>query len=253
MTRFITEDATLIDRICAEVALVKEQVRRSQAVRQSCGAVRVAHEEDGGDMFQEAGLQPADTPTGPSDVLLRDGPFSAPAREDSLVLRKEGTLLVLEKGTFGREKFVPRFVVVDEHMGVMWYQCETHSRLSPSEPLGQVAFWRETRNSRGTRFKRAAVCWPRVLQEDCPKADDTTKMYFAVEYLNQKEAYSKVIFAADSETERNDWVFFITHFIDLFLLPCAESDELRHLPRGATTPRHISGVIDEEISESTVM
>ncbi|RNF27548.1 uncharacterized protein Tco025E_00198 [Trypanosoma conorhini] len=255
MTASAAEHAALLNRLCTEIHLAQQQLRRSREARSTYG---VACDNAAA---CAVGKSPSPPPSPPRDVRPqqeglsaslpgtahdkgvspRAGETRAPPAGAATAARKEGTLLHLERGPLGRERFAPHFVVIDEHKGIVWYQSERHARTAPSRPLGQVPFWKETRNSRGSRFKKAAVCWPLILPDDCPKADDPKKTYFAIEYLNDKGSYSKLVFAAESAEERDDWVLFITQFLEMFLPPRAESEELQHLPRGAAVPRHTSG------------
>ncbi|RNF12106.1 hypothetical protein TraAM80_00527 [Trypanosoma rangeli] len=249
MTGSAVEHAALLDRICSEIHLAQRQVRRSREVRSKYGVVCGSATDCAVDKLSASSLDVKPRQVTPPVRLAgtpcdrRLSPYTSEAHSSPAWARKEGTLLHLERRVLGRERFVSHFVVIDEHEGILWYQDKKHSRTASSRPLGHVPFWKETRNSRGSRFKRAAVCWPLILPEDCSKADDPHKTYFAIEYLNDRNNYSKLIFAAESAEERDAWVFFITQFLEMFLPLRAESEGLKHLPRGAVVPRHCSEVI----------
>ncbi|ESL08683.1 hypothetical protein TRSC58_03611 [Trypanosoma rangeli SC58] len=249
MTGSAVEHAALLDRLCSEIHLAQRQVRRSREARSKYGVVCGSATDCAVEKLSASSLDAKPRQVSPLVSLAgtpcdrMSPPHTGGAHSSPLRARKEGTLLHLEKRALGRERFVSHFVVIDEHKGILWYQGEKNSRTASSRPLGHVPFWKETRNSRGSRFKRAAVCWPLILPEDCPKADDPQKTYFAIEYLNDRNNYSKLIFATESAEERDAWMFFITQFLEMFLPPRAESEGLKHLPRGAAVPRHRSEVI----------
>ncbi|EKG03608.1 hypothetical protein TCSYLVIO_005340 [Trypanosoma cruzi] len=255
--------AEALSRIRTEIYLVEVQLRRSREARRKYG---VGYESNTTGCANDT-LRASSVDMGPKrEVLLLSLPSTpydekltscteeahSPLARAPAAARKEGTILHLEKGPFGREKFVLRFLLVDEHEGVMWYKSEQHCRSNASSPLGHVPFWKETRDSRGSRFKRAAVCWPRILPENCPKAVDPRKKYFAIGYRNEKDACNKLIFAAESDEERNDWVHFITQFIDVLLAPRAGSENLQHTPRALTLPRNCSRFGDGEAPDGNV-
>ncbi|KPI85883.1 hypothetical protein ABL78_5064 [Leptomonas seymouri] len=171
---------------------------------------------------------------------------------------KEGPLLHLTRsgglfGARGTHTFAQHYVVVSANSGISWYASREDFLHQPHRPLGRAAFWIETYNSRGSRFKKAAVCWPLILPEDCPAATDSTKTYFAVEYYTSNGEREQLVLAADSPEERDAWVQHLTKYIELYLAPRAESEELQHITRGATTPVHRSGVIEGEAPGGTVL
>ncbi|KEG15600.1 hypothetical protein DQ04_00031340 [Trypanosoma grayi] len=268
MTAVSGDDATLLVRLRAEIAMAETQLQRSRATQRVCdaacdlvassnkgnGTISSKEKEGSPEVSQQhaSAAEPSLVTSGSAFGMRRAGATHSLPPTEPLPQCKTGTLLHLVKGSFGSKKFVSHFIVIEEQHGVAWYQSEAHFRSAPASPLGRVPFWTEMRNSRGSRFKKAAVCWPLILPEDCPKADDPTKTYFAIEYLNEKNALSKHIFAAESEAERDNWVFFITQFIEMFLAPRAESEELQHLRRGAKIPQHYSEVIDGEAPGGTV-
>ncbi|KAG5470773.1 hypothetical protein LSCM1_02022 [Leishmania martiniquensis] len=170
--------------------------------------------------------------------------------------QKEGTLLHLVRSSGllggGSRSFIPHYVVSGS-AGISWYASEAEYRQHPSRPLGHVDFWVETFNSRGSRFKKAAVCWPLILPCDCPEARDASKTYFAVDYYTPNGAREQIVLAASRPAERDAWVQFLTKYIDLYLAPRAESEELQHLPRGAAVPLHRSGVIEGEAPGGNIL
>ncbi|KAG5470358.1 hypothetical protein LSCM4_03054 [Leishmania orientalis] len=171
--------------------------------------------------------------------------------------QKKGTLLhlVRSSGLFGggSRSFVPHYIVVSGGAGISWYASEAEYHQHPSRPLGHANFWIETFNSRGSRFKKAAVCWPLILPGDCPEARDASKTYFAVDYYTPDGAREQMVLAASSPAERDAWVQFLTKYIDLYLAPRAESEELQHIPRGAAVPLHRSGVIEGEAPGGNIL
>ncbi|KPA85006.1 hypothetical protein ABB37_01437 [Leptomonas pyrrhocoris] len=183
---------------------------------------------------------------------------SAVAAAPEAATSKEGTLLHLVRsgglfGTGGTQTFVPHYVVVTGSAGIAWYASRVDFLQQPQRPLGRAAFWIETHNSRGSRFKKAAVCWPLVLREDCPAATDASKTYFAVDYYASSGEREQLVLAADSPEERDAWVQLLTRYIDLYLAPRAESEELQHITRGAAVPLHRSGVIEGEAPGGTIL
>ncbi|GET91701.1 hypothetical protein, conserved [Leishmania tarentolae] len=186
-------------------------------------------------------------------------PTTSPARVviPTAATHKEGTLLHLVRGSGlfgnGSRSFVPHYIVVSGSSGISWYASEAEYHQNPSRPLGHANFWIETFNSRGSRFKKAAVCWPLILPDDCPEAKDATKTYFAVDYYTPNEGREQVLLGASSPAERDEWVNFLTKYIDLYLAPRAESEELQHIPRGAEVPLHRSGVIEGEAPGGNIL
>lgn len=186
-------------------------------------------------------------------------PSASPRRNvvPTTATRKEGTLLhlVRSSGLFGggSASFVLHYIVVAGSAGIVWYASEAEYRQNPRRPLGHANFWIETYNSRGSRFKKAAVCWPLILPGDCPEAKDTSKTYFAVDYYTPNGAREQLVLAAASPAERDEWVQLLTKYIDLYLAPRAESQELQYIPRGAAVPLHRSGVIDGEAPGGNVL
>lgn len=186
--------------------------------------------------------------TAPSSVVV--APVTA--------THKEGTLLHLVRsgglfGTGGTPTFVPHYVIVSDSAGISWYAKRSDYLHQPQRPLGHADFFVETYNSRGSRFKKAAVCWPLILQEDCPAANDPTKAYFAVDYYTSGGCREQLVLAANSSEERDAWVQVLTRYIDLYLAPRAESEELQHITRGAAVPLHRSGVIEGEAPGGNIL
>ncbi|KAI5687760.1 hypothetical protein MNV84_06825 [Leishmania braziliensis] len=175
----------------------------------------------------------------------------------SAATHKEGVLLHLVRSSslFGgvSASFVPHYIVVSDSAGISWYTSEAEYRQNPRRPLGHADFWIETYNSRGSRFKKAAVCWPLILPDDCPEARDPSKTYFAVDYYTPNGGQEQLVLAASSPAERDAWVRLLTKYIDLYLAPRTESEELQHIPRGAEVPLHRSGVIEGEAPGGNIL
>jgi hypothetical protein len=198
-------------------------------------------------------LHPSPSPSGTSA-----GVASPVVAAPIAAAHKEGTLLHLVRsgglfGAGGTPTFVPHYIVVSGDSGIAWYASCSDYLHQPQRPLGHAAFWVETHNSRGSRFKKAAVCWPLLLQEDCPAATDPTKTYFAVDYYTASGGRDQLVLGADSVAERDAWVQVLTKYIDLYLAPRAESEELQHITRGAAVPLHRSGVIEGEAPGGTIL
>ncbi|KAG5496426.1 hypothetical protein JKF63_02728 [Porcisia hertigi] len=204
------------------------------------------------------GYTPA-IPPDPCKGLSLMSPTASPSRVvvPTSATQREGTLLQLVRssGLFGggSRSFVPHYIVVSGRAGIAWYASEAEYRQHPSRPLGRAEFWIETFNSRGSRFKKAAVCWPLILPDDCPEASDPSKTYFAVDYYTPNEDRRKLVLAASSPAERDAWVQFLTKYIDLYLPHRAESEELQQIPRGAEVPLHQSGVIEGEAPGGNIL
>lgn len=263
----------ILERLREEVALAEHQLQRSQSMRTRLEGRQWAQKEEEEPttaaepmVSSTAGRAASPEPTKPSlsspALYSAVTPTTAPPLRSSREItvdpvhdtQKEGVLLLLvrARGPFGSDYFTPRYFVVDEVGGIMWYESEARYRASPHRPLAVIPFWRETVNSRGSRFKKAAVCWPLVLPEDCPAtAADSSKTYFAIDYVNESGASDKIVLAANSPRERDSWVRFLTKYIDLYLAPRAESEELHSLPRGAAIPMHRSSVLDGEAPGGT--
>lgn len=164
--------------------------------------------------------------------------------------RKDGVLLHLVKrpiafGLSHTMHWVPHYVVVDEH-GVTWYPGDALAQPSLPDKLGEMSFWQETTNSRGTRFKKAAVCWPQLLPEDCPQATDATQSFFGLDYVKSNGKRHMMALAARTPEEREAWVRFLQYYIELYLPPRDESRSLCKLVRTDVRPLHCSGILHGE-------
>ncbi|CAD2215975.1 hypothetical protein AGDE_00207 [Angomonas deanei] len=166
---------------------------------------------------------------------------------------KSGTLLHLARRTTllgATEEFVEHYFVVNAS-GISWYSSLKGYETHPDHPLGRIPFFVETKNSRGSRFKKAAVCWPVV--DDCAKVTDPSVVYFMVDYSLASGESKKLYLGASSATERNEWVTFLTQYIDLYLPPDADSEELQKIEKGADVPVHRSHVIEGEAPGGTIL
>lgn len=173
-------------------------------------------------------------------------------------LTKGGMLLNYGKDRFMRS-FQNHWVVVSdgegrgpsgrqEVAGVAWYDSEAAYRKG-SAPIDSIPFFAVEKNSRGSLFKKASVCWPLVTDEDCPKlsAADKSKTYFAVDYANPKSGkMDLIVLGAASDAERDEWVTFITRFLVLYLPPGEEFEPFINFPVGANPPLHVSQVLGGE-------
>ncbi|EPY37131.1 hypothetical protein STCU_00166 [Strigomonas culicis] len=200
-------------------------------------------------------------PPGTATTTAAAGPHHArtsPSPSPTIPVRpiaertRAGLLLVLVRRSPFTQAFAGHYVVVDEDSGIRCYTSKQSYEQAPQRPVLHVPFWRETRNSRGSRFKRAAVCWPLILPEDCPQATDPTFTYFAVDFVNNEAKHEKLVFAAPTPAERDAWVHFLTKYIDMYLVPRAQSEELQYLTRGAAVPQHKSAVLEGEAPGGTV-
>lgn len=257
MTQVGTTD--IVGRLRLEVELTKAQTVKSRQAR------GVFSSRDGG---REASPQLA-TLSPRSAVRARENNFSpSPEAPDAVSSlhnpvavvavdtnsRKEGFLMHLTKsGSFGIESFQRHYIVVEESSGVSWYNSKDAYMYAPQRPLGNVPFWRESTNSRGSRFKKAAVCWPLILPEDCRQATDPTLQYFAIDYAQQNDSHAKEVLATPSTAERDEWIRFISKYIEVYLAPRAESEDFQHLTQRASIPVHRSCVIDGEAPGGNVL
>ena len=164
---------------------------------------------------------------------------------------KAGMLLNLGKERFMRS-FSNHYVVVSDGQtpgsidGIAWYDSEA-AFLKKSKPIDSIPFYTVTQNSRGSRFKKASVCWPHLTHEDCPKITSVKveKAFFAVDNVTAPKN-ELIVFAAGTKKEREEWVYFITKFVALYLPPGDEFEAYANTPVGATKPLHVSHVLDGE-------
>lgn len=281
MTTLEARIESLTQEIADEIRLMETQLAKSTAAR-SASATHVSSTAQAETAPQAAipiALSSSAAASPPSPSLTRGAttatagangaaspsPQAAGAGTSSLVTvaplaitHKEGSLLHLVHrgglfGAGGSHTFVPHYFVVTGDSGIAWYTNQHEYLVNPKRPLGHAAFWVETYNSRGSRFKKAAVCWPLILEEDCPAATDPTKTYFAVDYYTKGGAREQLVLAADSAEERDAWVQLLTKYIDLYLAPRAESEELQSITRGAAVPLHRSGVIEGEAPGGNIL
>eukprot|EP00758_Cryptobia_borreli_P002822 Tbor_TRINITY_DN3319_c0_g1::TRINITY_DN3319_c0_g1_i1::g.23565::m.23565 len=174
-------------------------------------------------------------------------------------LHKGGVLLKYGKEIFVRS-FTSQYMVVSDGRrsgtieGIAWYDKES-SFTNGKKPVDFIPFYVNETNSRGSRFKKAAVCWPLITKEECPKVtSDQTLTYFGIDYYNEKSKKNEIIvLAAESAKERDEWVYFITTFIALYIPPGEEFIQLSNMKLGCGDgkPIHISGVIDGEAPGSS--
>ena len=147
-----------------------------------------------------------------------------------------------KKGFF--RSFNDHYVVVDEQ-GVRWFKSEREVR--GGKPMDSIPWYVLTTNSRGSRFKNAAVCWPLITTQECPKATDRNKTYFGIQYTDPKSNELEfLVFGAPSPQDRDEWVFVITKYIKLYLAPAPEFMEFENMRVGSERPAHMHGVIDGE-------
>lgn len=267
--------AALLQALRAEIALVEAQLEKSRAAR-GAPPLRPSLPEHvpvhRGPPTIAAPRRAAPPPRRPAPTpspTSAQGPSASPTAEKSpspdpspspgravqpiAETMRAGVVLHFVRRMPFSHSFVEHYLVVDEAAGIRVYGSKEKYAADPQRPLLQIPFWRETRNSRGSRFKRAAVCWPLILPEDCPQATDPAVTYFAVDYINAEEQSEKLVLGARSLAERDAWVQFLTKYIDLYLAPRAQSEELQFLTRGAAVPQHKSAVIDGEAPGGNVL
>jgi hypothetical protein len=180
-------------------------------------------------------------PTGPSPPPTPSPPTTP--REDM----KAGYLLNFGKKSMFRS-FKRQFVVVNAQR-VAWYKSEDDFRANPAAPMDSIKLFVLANNSRGSRFKNPAVCLPCLTREACPKATDAKVSYFGVQYIDEAAADSHPVlcFGAAAPAERDEWIFFLTKFVRLYIPLGAEgAEEFARLPLGADPPMHIKEVLDGE-------
>lgn len=267
-----TSHAALLEALQTEIDLARQQLRKSRAARgiptdSTADPAREPRQpmlelDQRAAAFRArslASLTPAHPDPDPasSSSPLPHHPRPTAAEEDSpsndnsegppLPERKEGYLGHLAPAGFSDGDLARRYFVVDRG-GVRWYESEEHRRQDPPRrALGTVAFSVTTTNSRGSVFRRAAVCWPLLLPEDSPQvARHPGPTYFAVDYYAPQGLGArivsgggggdiesrKLILATASPAARDEWVRFLRQFIDIYLAPRAESEELQYLLTG---------------------
>jgi hypothetical protein len=201
--------------------------------------------------------QPSSQPGSPTNESSPTQPAgSGPSSPTSKLSAKEAIYEAMKQAkskqgmlmNFGKKRFLRGFdnhcVVVNEE-GVSWYKNERE--VKSGKPVDSIPFYVLTTNSRGSRFKQAAVCWPLVTTQECPKANDPKKTYFGIQHTDPKDGSLDIItFGASSPEERDEWVFFITKYIKLYLAPAPEFMVFEHMKVGAEIPLHRQGVLDGE-------
>lgn len=242
------ELTSYLERLQKEGFLVEKQIQRSRATRGVPSAAPRQAAERAGSSCSRASPSPSPVhPDGESGFGVTVGERVSPVLEEPpLAAAKEGWLWHF--AGYHETELVRHYFVVDRH-GVQWYESEERARRpSPHKPLGRIAFSMVTTNSRGSVFRKAAVCWPLILPEDVPQvARDPSKTFFAVDYYVPQGfgaglfgdggggvTAKKLVLAVSSPEERDEWVVFLRQYIDVFLAPRAESEELQYL----AMPRH---------------
>ena len=210
----------------------------AEASQEKGSATPMALKEAGGDTSPPARTSESPAPSNNTDP--------AP-------LFKGGMLLNLGKERFMRS-FSNQYVVVSDGTtpgtfeGIAWYDSEA-SFLRRAKPIDCVPFFVVTQNSRGSRFKRATVCWPHLTEEDCPKMTSLKNhkalSFFAVDNVSAAKS-ELIVFAAASAKEREEWVYFLTRLVALYIPPGEEFEPFANMPVGASKPVHMSHVLDGE-------
>ena len=170
-------------------------------------------------------------------------PSSASTPTGSQSTVRVGYLMNYGKRGFFRS-FNLQFIVVDES-GVRWYRSNKEYTTNPSAMLDAIPWFVEATNSRGSRFKHAAVCFPVVTKEDCPKATDPNKTYFGIQYMDNQR-FELLVLAANTPQERDDWCYHITKYVKLHIPFGEEFQQYAHMKVGAATPLHLSHAIEGE-------
>lgn len=228
---------------------------------------------------------PAAPPTSSATKTIAAATTKGELEQAPLETERRGPLLLLvrRRGPLGGTAFIPHWFVVSETGGIQWFgplkkgeevrdECRgdlhhvkksssksssskyfTREELeTPQHLVGKIPFWVETLNSRGSRFKKAAVCWPLILPEDCAEATDPAIYYFGIDYYSPSAQRELMVIGARSSAERDAWVKFLRRYIKLYLAPRAESEELQHLCQGAAAPMHESRCVDGEAPGGTI-
>lgn len=157
---------------------------------------------------------------------------------------KCGQLYYFKKSFFGGG-FEFCYLVVDEANAIRWYKSERDFATAPAKPLGQLPFFTVSTNSRGSKFKEAAVVWPLITKEECPKATDANKVYFGVQY-HTPQALEHLVLCASDARERDEWVYFLTKYIALYIPASEEFQPFVGMRLGATEPLHRREVLGGE-------
>ena len=174
----------------------------------------------------------------PPSLSLKD-PFD----QMMITPEKGGTLLLNGKDRLLRT-FAPYYVVASS-AGMFWFSSQSQVK---SAPVDGFPFVEMESNSRGSSFARACVCWPMVMEDDCPKASDRSKVYFGVDYFNPKTKKNELVtFGAATALERDEWVFFITRFVKLYI-PATRPEYIAFggMRVGSKTPLYVSKVLGGE-------
>ena len=109
-------------------------------------------------------------------------------------------------------------VISTDH--VKWYKSEDSYKNGDKE-TGSVQLWTVLKNSRGSVIKNTAAGWPFISPQDCPKATDSSRHYFGVQYFDSKDNLQHLVLAANSAEEKREWVNHIAQLIPLQLPPDA--------------------------------
>jgi hypothetical protein len=151
------------------------------------------------------------------------------------------------------KSFFQCYFAVSETLGFAWWNSEGEYLKAPGRPADSIPFSETSTNSRGSKFLKAAVCWPLILVEDCPKATDPQRTYFGIEYYDVRgDKNEMLVLAAATPEERDEWVFHITKFVKLFLANRSESEAFLQMKVGSDSPPYVSKVLDGEAPGSAM-
>jgi hypothetical protein len=158
--------------------------------------------------------------------------------QDPTTLVKSGMLMNYGKKSLFRS-FKRQFVVVTSER-LSWYKSADEYRAKPDAPIDFIPLYVISKNSRGSNFKNPAVCYPVVTTKDCPKATDPKMCYFGVQYNEPNGDHPVLTLATDQPQERDEWVYFITTFIRLYVPHGVENaGALAQMAVGADPPLHL--------------
>eukprot|EP00760_Papus_ankaliazontas_P013641 PhM_4_TR15872/c0_g1_i1/m.84826 len=260
-------------RIQDEINLVRKQIEASRAARgvgplhvhrnksfarktenvATAFAPSAAVRELANSTTSSSGVLDATSSGGGGIDLSATASFALEQRRDNMLSaeRREGWLHTYGKrGLFQSWKKV--FVSVGPN-DVRWFKQQPRDSPPTEKPADSISLYIESTNSRGSRFKIPAVCFPFITGDDAPKAVESSAkslpagaLLFGVQYT-EKDKLELVVFAAESEEEREDWVVFLTKYVPMYVPPRMMQNSSVKVPRaGAEAPLHQKVVLGGE-------
>jgi len=218
--------------VLEEIRLLNLQIERSRQFRGAAEARGLPQKSEGGVPIAAAPIKVPSLPLATA-VLTLDQRIDEQLKLDN----KEGFLMNLgKKGFMGRQSWAKTWVVVAPN-DIKWFGAKGESK-----PLDSIPLYVETTNTRGSKFKNPAVCFPFITTNECPKATEAGKFYFGVQYYD-KDKLEFLVFQAETDAERLEWVAFLTKYVKMYIPPGMSVQSPRV---GSETPLHTKTVLGGE-------